>query len=223
MQIAIVLFDKLTALDAIGPYAVLAMLPGHSIDFVASRRGSVVDDRGALTLRATRAFDEFDDPDIVVVPGGFITRRMMLAGDPVIDWVRRVHPQTTWTTSVCTGALMLGAAGVLDGLRATTHWSAYDELASLGAKPDQERVIVHPDQRIITGAGVSAGIDMALYLVQQLDGDAAAQRIQLGMEYDPQPPFDAGSPLKAPPEMVTAMRAGLAASKVRLLADLPGT
>ncbi|MTD57581.1 DJ-1/PfpI family protein [Amycolatopsis pithecellobii] len=220
MKIAVVVYDKMTALDALGPYAVMAMLPGREISFVAAKAGPVVDDCGALAVTATRTFDDYRDPEIVIVPGGFVTRRMSIVGDPCIEWLREVHPRTQWTTSVCTGALLLGAAGLLKGLRATTHWVAYDELAAFGADPDHERVIVHPERRIITAAGVSAGIDMGLRLAQELAGDRVAQRIQLGMEYDPQPPFDAGSPLKAPPDLVEEMRTTLAESKRRLLADL---
>jgi transcriptional regulator GlxA family with amidase domain len=220
VKVAIVLFDKVTALDALGPYAVLAFTPGTEISFVAEKVGPITDDNGALTMQATRSFDDFTDPDVVIVPGGFITRRMVVTGHPAIDWLKKVQPQSTWMASVCTGALLMASAGLLDGMRATTHWAAYEDLEALGAIPEHERVIVHRDKGIVTGAGVSAGIDMTLRLVMEMLDDQTAQRVQLGMEYDPQPPFDCGSPLKAPPEMVATMRAGMAESKRKLLADL---
>jgi putative intracellular protease/amidase len=219
MQIAIPLFDQLTALDAVGPHAVLWQVPGAEVVFVAAQAGPVRDDSGALVLHATAAFAEVPRPDVVVVPGGLVTRRMIRDGHPLIDWVRQVHPTTTWTTSVCTGALLLGAAGLLRDLEATTHWSAFEELASLGARPTQARVVVHTEARIVTGAGVSAGIDMALTLAAHLAGDLVAQRIQLGMEYDPEPPFDAGSPTTAPPAVLAAARERQARGRARLFGD----
>jgi len=196
MQIAIALYPKMTMLDAIGPYQVLTWLPGAEVVLVGEERGTLADDQGLLRVDVEHTYDEVTSPDVVVVPGGFVTRSMAVDGNPLVEWVRRVHPGTTWTTSVCTGSLILGAAGVLDGLDATTHWIAYDELASFGATPTEERVVVRG--KVITGAGVSAGIDMALRLVIELAGVEVAQAIQLGIEYDPQPPVDAGSPSKAP-------------------------
>lgn len=196
MQIAIALYPKMTMLDAIGPYQVLTWLPGAEVVLVGAERGPLLDDQGLLRVDVEHTYDEVTSPDVVVVPGGFVTRSMAVDGNPLVEWVRRVHPGTTWTTSVCTGSLILGAAGVLDGLDATTHWIAYDELASFGATPTEERVVVRG--KVITGAGVSAGIDMALRLVIELAGVEVAQAIQLGIEYDPQPPVDAGSPSKAP-------------------------
>lgn len=214
MQIAIALFEQFTALDAVGPYAVLGGLRGAEISFVARARGPVHDDC-ALTVEATAAFDEVPRPDIVVVPGGLITRRMARDGHPVIDWIRAVHPTTTWTTSVCTGAVLLGAAGVLEGLEATTHWLAYEQLAELGAKPTSQRVV--EAGKVITAAGVSSGIDMALTLVDRIAGSFVAQAVQLGIEYDPQPPFDAGSPAKAPQEVYEALAKSMRAAEAATL------
>jgi transcriptional regulator GlxA family with amidase domain len=167
--------------------------------FVAEERGPVRDESGALALVADAPLQEVTTPEIVVVPGGFGSR-LLLQHEPVLSWLRVAHETGVWTTSVCTGSLLLAAAGLLDGVPATTHWLARETLASLGARPVAERVVQHG--KIITAAGVSAGIDMALRLVQLMNGDAAAQAIQLGIEYDPDPPFDAGSPDKAPAAVV---------------------
>lgn len=204
MQIAIALYDGFTALDAVGPYQVLSSMPGAEVVFVAERRGPVPDDT-VLPLVAGASFDEVRSPQIVVVPGGMATRRMARDGHPVIDWVQAVHPSTQWTTSVCTGSILLGAAGVLQGLEATSHWTALTQLEALGARPTLERVVMH--EGIITAAGVSSGIDMALHLVARLQGPEVAQAIQLAIEYDPQPPFDAGSPTKAPTDVVDLVQA----------------
>jgi putative intracellular protease/amidase len=203
MKIAIPIFDKVTALDAVGPYEVLSRLPGAELKFISYEAGPVKTDNRMLALHAESTFDEFTDPDILVFPGGFGTRRLM-QDEFLIDWVQRVHEGTQWTTSVCTGSLVLGAAGLLDGLEATTHWAAMDTLASTGAKPTGRRVV--PQGKIVTAAGVSSGIDMALYLAGQIAGDTVAQAIQLGIEYDPQPPYDSGSPEKAPAEVVEFIR-----------------
>lgn len=219
MQIAIPLFDRFTALDAAGPYAVLVRLTDVEVVYVAAERGLVHDD-GVMQVPVEATFDDVLRPDVVVVPGGFPTRLLARVGDPIVDWIAAVHPTTTWTTSVCTGALLLGAAGVLDGLTATTNWTAYEDLAELGAVPVPERYVVHPDERVITSAGVSAGIDMALVLAARLRGEREAMRVQLGLEYDPQPPFRAGTPTTAPAEIVEEMRARVAAGKARLLAGL---
>jgi putative intracellular protease/amidase len=203
MNIAIVLYDKLTALDAIGPYEVLSRLPGARVQFVAAKPGPVTTDNGMLTLLAERSLGDVPDPDIVLVPGGpgEVAAR---AGEPTLEWLRHAHDTSTWTTSVCTGSLILAAAGLLTGKRATTHWLAFDELQRLGAEPVRERVVF--DGKLVTAAGVSAGIDMALALAAAIAGDTVAQAIQLGIEYDPQPPFDAGSPEKAPAEVVELLR-----------------
>lgn len=195
-RIAIAMYDRMTMLDAIGPYQVLTWLPGAEVVLVGAERGRVTDDKGLLHLDIEHSYAEVPDPDVIVVPGGYVTREMASDGNPLVEWVRAAHPTTTWTTSVCTGALILGAAGVLDGIDATTHWIAYPELASFGANPTEERVVVRG--KVITGAGVSAGIDMALRLVIEMVGVEVAQAIQLGLEYDPQPPVDCGAPSKAP-------------------------
>jgi transcriptional regulator GlxA family with amidase domain len=204
MDIAILLYPRLTALDAIGPYEVLSRLPGASLRFVASERGPVHTDNGMLTLVAEHSLDDVPRPDIVLVPGGpgEVAAR---AGESVLEWLRAVDETSTWTTSVCTGSLILAAAGLLDGRRATGHWLALDELGRLGAIPVSERVVF--DGKIVTAGGVSAGIDMALALAAKVAGETVAQAIQLGIEYDPQPPFDAGSPAKAPAEIVDLLRA----------------
>jgi transcriptional regulator GlxA family with amidase domain len=199
MQIALALYPQFTGLDIIGPFQTLADLPGVETVFVAETAGPVLDHTGRLSIIATASFDEVRTPDVIVVPGGFADRD---AGpdDPVVAWIRAVHLTTTWTTSVCTGAIYLAHAGVLDGLDATTHWGAYDRLEALGAHPTPERVVERG--KVITAAGVSAGIDMGLTLAAHLFGDDVAQSVQLAIEYDPQPPFDAGSPSKASPELL---------------------
>jgi transcriptional regulator GlxA family with amidase domain len=203
MDIAILLYQRLTALDAIGPYEVLSRLPGADLKFVASETGPVRTDNGMLTLMAEHPLEDMPHPDIVLVPGGpgEVAAR---AGEPVLEWLRSADQTSTWTTSVCTGSLILAAAGLLDGKRATSHWLALEQLGRLGATPVAERVVF--DGKIVTAAGVSAGIDMALALAAKIAGEHVAQAIQLGIEYDPQPPFDAGSPGKAPVELVELLR-----------------
>jgi transcriptional regulator GlxA family with amidase domain len=202
-RIAILIFDGLTALDAIGPYEVLSRLPEGEISFVAKEAGPKRTDTGALGLQADVALADLPDPDVVLVPGGRGNRPLM-GDEEVLDWLRGAHEASTWTTSVCTGSLVLGAAGVLDGKRATSHWAYLDRLRDLGAEPVEERVV--EDGKIVTAAGVSAGIDMALMLAGRIAGEQVAQAIQLGIEYDPEPPFDAGSPAKAPQELVDLVR-----------------
>ena len=196
MQIAIGLYPEFTALDAIGPYQVLSNLPGAEMVICAERKGLLPDDNGLLNFDIAHTFDDITTPDVLLVPGGMITRKLARDGHPIVDWIRRADASTTHTTSVCTGSLLLGAAGLLDGKRATTHWCSYDALAGYGATPTEQRVV--RDGKILTGAGVSAGIDLALVLVADLAGVETAQAIQLAIEYDPQPPFDAGAPSKAP-------------------------
>jgi len=195
-SIAIPLFPKFTALDGIGPYEVLQRIPHFDITFVGHERGVVRSDNGMLGVEADATFEELTNPDIVVFPGGFGTRALM-TDERVLEWVRAAHATSTYTTSVCTGSLVLAAAGLLEGLTATTHWGALDVLKELGAVPTGERVVEHLDQRIITAAGVSSGIDMALRLVELLVDRTAAEASQLMIEYDPQPPFDSGSTAKA--------------------------
>jgi len=197
VQIAIALFPRVTALDAIGPYEVLQRLPGAEVTFVGAETGEVRTENGFLGLTVDATFDQVTAPDVVVVPGGVGTRALLDPGTPILRWLHRVHPGTRYTTSVCTGALVLAAAGLLDGLAATTHWSTYDDLRRLGAEPTAERVVEHLDRRILTAAGVSSGIDMALRLSELLVDADAARAMQLMIEYDPQPPFDAGSLAKA--------------------------
>ncbi len=199
MKIVILLYEGFTALDAIGPYEVLRSVPGWEVEFVAAQRGEVRTDSGAVGLTADRSLEEVGEPEIVLVPGGIGTRKKM--GDEVIlSWLRRVDETSKWTTSVCTGSLLLAAAGLLDGRRATGHWAWLEPLKDFGAEPVGGRYV--EDGKVITAAGVSAGIDMALYLVGREVGPDVAQAIQLGIEYDPDPPFDAGSPEKAPAPIV---------------------
>ena len=199
MQLAIALYPGFTALDAIGPYQVLTQIPGADTVLVAEQRGRLSDEAALLHLEIEHTFDEVPTPDVLLVPGGLATRRIAVSGSPIVEWVRSAHETTAYTTSVCTGALVLGAAGLLDGLPATTHWCAYDHLRGHGAEPTEERVVFAG--KIATAAGVSAGIDLALTLVGRMYGDEVAQAIQLGIEYDPQPPYDSGAPSKAPDEI----------------------
>jgi putative intracellular protease/amidase len=204
MQVAILIFDGLTALDAIGPYEVLAQLPGTEVRFASLEPGPMRTDSKALALTADYSLGEIDSPDVLLVPGGEGNRRLM-EDERVLSWLREMDASSRWTTSVCTGALVLGAAGLLRGKRATTHWLYREALRSFGAEPVTERVVA--DGKLITAAGVSSGIDMALELVRREQGDELAQSVQLAIEYDPQPPFEAGSPEKAPPEIVEAVTA----------------
>jgi transcriptional regulator GlxA family with amidase domain len=199
VKIAILLYEGFTALDAIGPYEVLRSVPGWEVEFVASRRGEVRTDSGAVGLTADRALDEVAEPEIVLVPGGIGTRKKM-EDEEILAWLRRVDATSKWTTSVCTGSLLLAAAGLLEGRRATGHWAWLEPLKDFGAEPVGGRYV--EDGKVVTAAGVSAGIDMALYLVGREVGPDVAQAIQLGIEYDPDPPFDAGSPEKAPAQIV---------------------
>ena len=208
MKIVVVLFERLTALDAIGPYEVLQRLPGGDLVFAAHEPGEKRTETGRLGLMADVALADITEPDVIVVPGGFGTRAVA-EHQPTLEWLRHAHEHAAYTTSVCTGSLVLGAAGLLDGLEATTHWAEMDALASYGATPVQQRVV--QQGRVITAAGVSSGIDMALSLLAKLAGDDVARAVQLGIEYDPQPPFDAGSVAKAGPELVKLVRAGLQA------------
>jgi transcriptional regulator GlxA family with amidase domain len=195
MQIAIVLFPRLTVLDAIGPYQTLDHLPGGEVVFVAEQAGPVRDETGQLGLVADAALADVRHPDLVLVPGGPGVDDLTNGG-PVADWLRAVDQTTTWTTSVCTGSLVLAAAGLLTGRRATTHWTAVEQLRRYGAVPVSQRVTF--DEKYVTAAGVSAGIDMGLTLAGRLAGDEVARSIQLMLEYDPQPPYAAGSPEQAP-------------------------
>jgi transcriptional regulator GlxA family with amidase domain len=203
MQIALVLYPRFTALDIVGPFQALADVPGHEVEFVAGEAGPVVDHTGRCPLMATATFADVTAPHVVVVPGELFADW----DDRVVQWLRQVHPSTTWTTSVCTGSLYLAAAGILDGLDATTHWARADQLERFGARYTAQRVV--EQGKVITAAGVSSGIDMALTLLDRMYGPAIAQSVQLAIEYDPRPPFDAGSPSKAPADVVELAKAAL--------------
>lgn len=207
MEIAIPLYDRFTALDAVGPYEVLSRLPGARVRFVATAAGPVLTDNGMLSLVAEASLEEVPAPDVLCVPGGTGTRDAF-SDTVLVNWIRSVHETSQWTTSVCTGSLLLGKAGLLEDLTATTHWAAREMLRQFGAEPVAERVVEHG--KIVMAAGVSAGIDMALVLASRIAGDDVAQAIQLGIEYDPAPPFDTGSLEKAPPSVVNELQAMLA-------------
>lgn len=204
MEIAIPLFDRFTALDAVGPYQVLSAVPGATVRFLGPDAGPVRTDNRMLTVLTEERWEDLADPDVLVVPGGIGTRAL-LREERLLEWVRSVHESSLYTTSVCTGSLVLGAAGLLDGLDATTNWIEREMLAEFGARPVADRVV--EQGKVITSAGVTAGIDMALRLTELLSSAEMAQAIQLGLEYDPQPPFDAGSPEKAPADIVEMVRA----------------
>lgn len=204
MEIAVFLYDRVTALDAVGPYEVLSRVPGASTVFVGERLGSVRTDIGSLGLQVDATLDEVPTPDVVLVPGG-IGQQAHMADGPVHEWLRAADAASTWTTSVCTGSLVLAAAGLLDGRRATSHWVRRDELAAYGAVPTADRVVT--DGKYVTAAGVSAGIDMGLTLAAAIAGDEHARAIQCGIEYDPHPPFDTGTPEKAGPEITELLLA----------------
>jgi len=209
MLVVIPVFDRLTVLDAIGPYEVLHRLPDTTVVFAAHRAGPVRADSRMLTLEAEVGFADVPHPDIVVIPGGMGTRPLV-HDEEILGWIREANRTSRYTTSVCTGSLLLAAAGLLDGVEATTHWAAMDLLRKLGAEPVPQRVVERG--RIITAAGVSSGIDMALRLAALLSDDLTARAIQLFIEYDPQPPFDAGSVAKAG-DAVLARAAELAAER----------
>ena len=196
MQIAIMLYPGFTALDFIGPYESLHYLPDADVRFVWHEPGPVTADSGVLVVGATHSFDETPAPDLVLVPGGFSTLQHA-RDDKVLEWVRRVHRGTQWTTSVCSGSVILAAAGLLEGKRATSHWAALPVLRTFGVEPVGDERIVDAGDRIVTAAGVSAGIDLGLWLAGRIAGEAKAKAIQLSMEYDPQPPFDSGHMSKA--------------------------
>ena len=203
MRIAIPLYDRFTALDAVGPYEVLSRLPGASVTWLAHEPGVVRNDQRMIGIEAQAAFEDLPDPEIVVVPGGTGTNDV-LDDERLIGWIRRAHETSEWTTSVCTGSLLLGAAGVLEGLEATSHWLDIQDLERYGARPTARRVV--EQGKVITAAGVSSGIDMGLVLAAKIAGPEVAQAIQLGIEYDPEPPFDSGSVDKASPETVELIR-----------------
>jgi transcriptional regulator GlxA family with amidase domain len=204
VDVAIPIFDEFTALDAVGPYEVLSRLPGATVTFVAIEPGPKRTETGMLALIADRALADLPRPDVVVVPGGFGTRAL-LGEERILGWLREAHDHSSWTASVCTGSLLLAAAGILDGLEATTHWLAMDELAAAqGVTPVSRRIV--EQGKVLTAAGVSAGIDMALLLASRIAGEELARGIQLGIEYDPAPPFPGGSLETSPPEIVELVR-----------------
>ena len=205
MQIVIPLFDRFAPLDAVGPYQVLIHLPGANVIFASERQGGISDASGSFVLQAQASFTDVPHPDVILVPGGSGEADQTSPG-PLQDWLVEADKTSTWTTSVCTGALILARAGLLAGREATTNWQAMDELARLGVKARAERYVF--DGKYVTAAGVSAGIDMALALAARIAGDDVAMAIQLGIEYDPRPPFNAGSPATAPARIVAAQRAG---------------
>lgn len=195
MQIAIVLYPGFTALDFIGPYEVLRWLPHAQLRLLWHEPGPITADSGVLVVGATHSFDETLSPDVILVPGGMTTTEHA-RDEKLLDWVRRTHATATWTTSVCSGSIILGAAGLLAGKRATSHWMALPALKAFGATAVGDERIVHSDD-IVTCAGVSAGIDLGLWLAGRIGGEERAKAIQLSMEYDPQPPFDSGHMSKA--------------------------
>ena len=200
LQVTIVLYERMTALDVVGPMDVLRFLPGARVELVSERPGPVRTDSGVLELVATTSYDDSAPPDVVVVPGGPGTAEAL--GSPLIPWLQRVHPGTTWTTSVCSGSMLLAHAGLLHGAPAASHFGVLDLLPQLGATPSDERVVVNEEHHVMTAAGVSSGIDMALVLAERLSDKTTAQAIQLVIEYDPQPPHDMGALAKASPDVV---------------------
>lgn len=204
VQVAIATFPKFTALDAVGPYEVFQRIPTFDVTFVGHRAGEVRSENAMLGIIADAEFEDLPTPDVVVFPGGVGTRPLQ-HDTRVLDWVRGAHASSLLTTSVCTGSLVLGAAGLLDGLTATTHWACYRELERHGAEATSTRVVEHLDRRIVTAAGVSSGIDMAIRIVELLVDDVAAKAAQLMIEYDPQPPFDAGAPEKVDDIVMTRL------------------
>ncbi len=206
MKITIFIYDGFTVLDAIGPYEMLSCMGDAEIQFVAKTKGVVFADTRTLPVIALTSIDDVRSSDILIIPGG-PGDQAVREDKHILEWVRKIHATSSWTTSVCTGSLILAAAGLLNGRQAATHWARRDVLESYGAKPIAERWV--KDGKIITAAGVSAGIDMALYLISILKSPLDAQAAQLALEYDPAPPFDAGSPEKAPVEIREIMLASL--------------
>ena len=203
MQVSIVLYEGFTALDVVGPFEVLHHLPDAQVSFVSSTPGLVRGDAPPFALEA-EDLDAHPDPQVLLVPGGNGTQAQ-LSDERLLAWLRRVHETTQWTTAVCTGSMLLGAAGILRGHPATTHWYELASLELFGAEARSERIV--ESGRIITSAGVSAGVDMALHLCGRIAGDALAECVQLGIEYDPEPPYDSGSLAKASDDVAELVRA----------------
>jgi putative intracellular protease/amidase len=207
VDIACLVFDGITALDIIGPYEVLARIPGAELRFVAKEKGPIRTDNQVLGIVADHAIADITSADVLVVPGGFATANLEHDTE-LLEWIRAIDATSTWTTSVCTGSMLLAAAGLLEGKQATSHWASLERLREYGAIPTTERVV--EQGKYVTAAGVSSGIDMALTLTARIAGDDIAQAIQLSIEYDPQPPFDSGSVAKAPKAVLDIVSAALA-------------
>jgi transcriptional regulator GlxA family with amidase domain len=205
MQIAIVLYPGLTALDALGPYEILRFIPDSEVKFVSHTPGPVPTDSGVLVLAATHGFEEVPAPDMVLVPGSSTDTMTAMADARLLAWLKKIHPTTRLTLSVCSGALILAAAGILKGHPATTHWMVQEMLPQFGAEPRPDERIVKAG-RIYTAAGVSAGLDLGLQVMAEICGRERAEIIQLLIEYDPRPPFDAGHITKASEAVVDAAR-----------------
>lgn len=207
MKIVFLFYEGMTALDVVGPHEILSRLPGAEVFRAAIIKGPVRTD-SQLIMTADYSISSIDHADILFIPGaGNATTLQKYPA--ILEWIRMIHKTTTWTTSVCTGSLILGASGILKNLRATSHWAALDRLTLWGAKPIEARIV--EEGKIMTGAGVSSGIDMALTLAFKIAGPQFAQAIQLGIEYDPEPPFDVGSPKKANPAIYQALKSRMIA------------
>jgi putative intracellular protease/amidase len=204
VKIAVLIYENFTALDAVGPYEVLSRLPNADLVFVAEEKGPVRTETRRLAITADATLDEVPQADILVIPGGKHIKHVV-DNPRVHDWIRAIDQNSTWTTTVCVGSVILAATGLLKGRKATTHWLAMADLETYGAIPTEERVVFQ--EKYVTAAGVSAGIDMALTLAAKTAGDHTAQAIQLGIEYDPEPPFNAGSPKKAPTQIIETLKA----------------
>ncbi|KAG6546425.1 hypothetical protein Mapa_011973 [Marchantia paleacea] len=203
LVIAIPIFNGIMALDAIGPFDCVEHLSNVDVVFVSHKPGPYKASYGALSLNATASFDDVPSPDIIIVPGGSGTR-LLLDDEPLLNWIRKAHETTLYTTSVCTGSLLVAAAGLLKGVTTSSHWDVFTLLETYGAKPTSKRFV--QEGKILTAAGVSSGIDMGLFLVSLLSDQRTAKAVQLFIEYDPQPPFDCGSVSKATPELVAMAR-----------------
>lgn len=204
MKTAILIYEGITALDAVGAYEVLSRIPDMEVCFVAAKKGFKRTDTGFLSLAADYELSEIPNPEIILIPGSTARTQDVMNDAEILQWLRKADETSLWTTAVCSGALILGAAGLLNGKRAATHWIATGFLGNFGAEAAEERVV--EDGKIVTAAGVSASIDMALHLAGRIAGEETAKAIQLIIEYDPEPPFDSGSLSKAAPEVINLAR-----------------